>query len=231
MIYKNVSYSLATLSFSFRLDICQTLPAMQKTWVQSLGQEDLLEKGMATHSSILAWRIPWTEETGRLQSMRSQRVRHGWAHSTQSPTGWPFNPSLTSVFAQSPIVLPVISQACQVPTSANFHSLFSLPGSSPVSSHTWILMQSFLIPFRSLVKCQLLWHSHLLTVSKISMLPTYHLHPFLHLFYFLLSCTHLLPLYHIIICLFSFYVSLPLQWKLCEGRDIFFLVPHLKPEI
>ena len=53
----------------------ENLPAVQEM-VQSLGQEDLLEKGMATHSSILAWRIPWTEEPGGLQSMRSQRVRH-----------------------------------------------------------------------------------------------------------------------------------------------------------
>ena len=52
------------------------LPTMQETWVQSLGWEDLLEKEMATHSSILAWKIPWTEEPGRLQSMGSQRVRH-----------------------------------------------------------------------------------------------------------------------------------------------------------
>ena len=51
-------------------------PAMQETWVQSLGQEDTLEEEMATHSSILAWRIPWTEEPGGLQSMVSQRVRH-----------------------------------------------------------------------------------------------------------------------------------------------------------
>ena len=50
-------------------------PAMQETWVQSLGQEDPLEKGMATHSSILAWRIPRTEEAGGLQSMGSQRIR------------------------------------------------------------------------------------------------------------------------------------------------------------
>ena len=49
--------------------------------VQSLGQEDLLEKEMATHSSILAWKIPWTEEPGRLLSMGSQRVRHDWATS------------------------------------------------------------------------------------------------------------------------------------------------------
>ena len=54
---------------------------MQETRVQSLGSEDLLEKEMATHSSILAWKIPWTVEPGRLQSMGSQRVRHDWATS------------------------------------------------------------------------------------------------------------------------------------------------------
>ena len=52
------------------------LPAMRETWVRSLVWEDPLEKGMATHSSILAWRIPWTEETGGLQSMGLQRVGH-----------------------------------------------------------------------------------------------------------------------------------------------------------
>ena len=51
-------------------------PAMWETWVQSLGQEDPLEKEMATHSSILAWKIPWAEEPDRLQSMALQRVRH-----------------------------------------------------------------------------------------------------------------------------------------------------------
>ena len=51
-------------------------PAMWETWVQSLGWEDLLEKEMATHSSTLAWKIPWMEEHGRLQSMGSQRVGH-----------------------------------------------------------------------------------------------------------------------------------------------------------
>jgi len=49
---------------------------MRETWVHSLGQEDLLEKEMATHSSILAWKIPWMEEPGGLQSMGSQRVGH-----------------------------------------------------------------------------------------------------------------------------------------------------------
>jgi len=52
------------------------LPIIQETWVLSLGKKDPLEKGMATHSSIPAWRISWTEEPGRLQSMGSQRVRY-----------------------------------------------------------------------------------------------------------------------------------------------------------
>ena len=52
------------------------LPAKQQTCVRSLGCEDILEKEMATHSSTLAWKIPWTEEPGRLQSMGSQRVGH-----------------------------------------------------------------------------------------------------------------------------------------------------------
>ena len=54
----------------------KNLPAMQKTQIRSLGQEDPLEKEMATHSSFLAWKIPWAEEPGGLQSMGSQRVRH-----------------------------------------------------------------------------------------------------------------------------------------------------------
>ena len=62
-----------------QLEVAQLVknpPAMQETWVQSLGWEDPLEKRMATHPNILAWRIPWIEEPGRLQSMQSQRVRH-----------------------------------------------------------------------------------------------------------------------------------------------------------
>ena len=58
---------------SWVAQIVQYLHWMQEIWVQSLGQEDLLEKGMATHCSILAWKTPWTEEPGGLQSMRSQR--------------------------------------------------------------------------------------------------------------------------------------------------------------
>ena len=57
----------------------KNLPEMQETQVQSLGREDSLEKGKAIHSSILAWKIPWTEELDRLQSMGLQRVRHDLA--------------------------------------------------------------------------------------------------------------------------------------------------------
>ena len=62
--------------------IVKNLPAMQEIWVQSLGQEDLLQKGMATHSNILAWKIPWMEEPHGLQSMWLQRVRHDWMTNT-----------------------------------------------------------------------------------------------------------------------------------------------------
>ena len=78
--------------------IVKHLPAVQETWVWFLGLEDPLEKEMATYSSIPAWRIPWTEEPGGLQSMGSQRVGHNWAINTllfrspqsteQSSLGW-----------------------------------------------------------------------------------------------------------------------------------------------
>ena len=63
-------------TFGLVAEMIRRLPTMQETRVQFLGWEDLLEKEMATHPSILAWRIPWTEEPGGLQSMGSQRVRH-----------------------------------------------------------------------------------------------------------------------------------------------------------
>ena len=62
-------------------------PAMQETWIQSLGWQDPLEKGMATHSRILAWRIPWTEEPGGLESRWSHRVGHGWGNLTSTQGG------------------------------------------------------------------------------------------------------------------------------------------------
>ena len=67
------------LQYSWASLVAQTvknLPAMRETWVQSLGWEDPLEEDMATHFSVLAWRIPWIEEPGRLQSMGLQRVGH-----------------------------------------------------------------------------------------------------------------------------------------------------------
>ena len=64
------------LDFSLVAQTVKRLPTTWETWVRSLGREDPLEKEMATHSSILAWRIPWTEELGRLQFMGSQRVGH-----------------------------------------------------------------------------------------------------------------------------------------------------------
>ena len=73
-----ITYRMALLySTSFPGgSVVKNLPAMHEIRVLSLGQEDSLEEGMATHSSILAWRIPWTEEPGGLQSLELQRVRH-----------------------------------------------------------------------------------------------------------------------------------------------------------
>ena len=64
------------------VQMVKNLPAVWGTWVQSLGQEDPLEKRMATHSSTLAWRIPWTGESAGLESMGSQRIRHNWVTNT-----------------------------------------------------------------------------------------------------------------------------------------------------
>ena len=69
-------FNLDWLRASLVAQMVKCLPTMWETWVQSLGQEDDLEKEMAIHSSILAWKIPWTEESGRLQSIGSQTVRH-----------------------------------------------------------------------------------------------------------------------------------------------------------
>ena len=68
----------------------KNLPAMQETWVQSLGQEDPLEKETTIHSSIIAWEIPWTEEPGRLQLTALQRVRHnlGTKHEIPNLPSW-----------------------------------------------------------------------------------------------------------------------------------------------
>ena len=75
-------YNIMAMTKSLIAQLVKNLPAVQETWVRSLGWEDPLEKEMATHSSILAWKISWTEGPGRLQSMGSQRVGHDWATNT-----------------------------------------------------------------------------------------------------------------------------------------------------
>ena len=75
LVVKNLAATAGNKETRFDPWIC--LP-LQETWVWSLSQEDPLEKGMATHSSILAWEIPWTEQPGGLQSMKLQKVRHNW---------------------------------------------------------------------------------------------------------------------------------------------------------
>ena len=67
---------ISSVQASLVAHLVKNPPAMRETWVRSLGGEDPLEKGKATHSSTLAWRIPWTEEPGRLQSMGLQRIGH-----------------------------------------------------------------------------------------------------------------------------------------------------------
>ena len=76
--YFVLKINLLLLAQESFLQMVKNPPAMQETWVRSLGHEDPLEEGKAVHSSILAWRIPWTEESGGLQSMGSQRVGHNW---------------------------------------------------------------------------------------------------------------------------------------------------------
>ena len=87
--------------------IVKNLPAMSETWVRSLDQEDLLEKGIATHSSILAWKIPWTEEAGWLQSVELQRIGYNWSANTHTHHDITYKWNLKCVFlvAQSCLIL------------------------------------------------------------------------------------------------------------------------------
>ena len=78
-LWQNLVYHNKSRQASLGAQLVKHLPAVQETWVQFLGWKDPLEKEIATHSSILAWRIPWTEEPGGVQSMGSQRVGLDWA--------------------------------------------------------------------------------------------------------------------------------------------------------
>ena len=88
LCFSNLSRQIEGYLASLVAWMAKNLPAMWKTQVLSLCWEDPLEKGMATHSSILAWRIPWTEEPGELQSIGSQRVRHDWMTNTPLLQGY-----------------------------------------------------------------------------------------------------------------------------------------------
>ena len=104
----------------------KNLFAMQENWVPSLGWEDPLEMEMATHPSILAWRIPWTEEPGRLQSTESQRVRHDCVTNTFS------SPQPHQTFL-SPSAVPAFSGLLSlVNTVLVSETLLSVLGSLPV---------------------------------------------------------------------------------------------------
>ena len=87
---QRVGHSWATFTYftgaSLVAQRVKHLLTLQETWVQSLGREDPLEKAMAPHSSTLAWKIPWTEKRGRLQSMGSQRIGHDWVTSLHLAT-------------------------------------------------------------------------------------------------------------------------------------------------
>ena len=86
---------------------------MQETWVRSLSREDPLEKETPTHSSILAWEIPWTEEPGRLQSMGLQRVGHDWVTKQQSIPILIISPKLTThPISLFPLWCPYICSLC-----------------------------------------------------------------------------------------------------------------------
>ena len=102
--------------------ILKHLPVTWETQVWSLGQEDPLEKKMATHSSILAWRIWWREEPGRLQSMESQKVGQDWAtslHFMQMSNSWIQNLQLTGEVWESKISLKVINRCCRSVTKSS----------------------------------------------------------------------------------------------------------------
>ena len=97
---------------------------IQETQVQSVGWEDTMEEGMATHSSTLAWKIPWTKEPGRLQSLGSQRVWHDWVNEhTHPPTQWKYKVPLTSQHNTAVLLL----QTVKLLSVLNYSSITIIP--------------------------------------------------------------------------------------------------------
>ena len=126
----------------------KNLPAMKETWIQSMGQKDPLEKGMATHSGILAWKIPWLEEPQQL--MGSQRVRHDWVTNTSFNIDWNKHHQFSSVQSLSRVWLfatPWIAArqaSLSITTNSRVHS-----DSHPSSRWCHPAISSSVIPFSS----------------------------------------------------------------------------------
>ena len=126
------SLSDLSLGTSLLAQMVKHLPTMRETPVWSLHQEDPLEKEMATHSSSLAWKIPWTEKRGRLQSMELQRVGHAWATSLCFHFPWPVS-SLLSPLSPECLHIPWIPA----------HTMFSRPLLySPSGKHPFLYLKS-----------------------------------------------------------------------------------------
>ena len=126
----------------------KNLPAMKETWIQSMGQKDPLEKGMATHSGILAWKIPWVEEPQ--QPMGSQRLRHDWVTNTSFNIDWNKHHQFSSVQSLSRVWLfatPWIAArqaSLSITTNSRVHS-----DSHPSSRWCHPAISSSVIPFSS----------------------------------------------------------------------------------
>ena len=128
---------------------------MQETWVQSLGREELLEKEMATHSSILAWRIPWTEEPGGLQSMGSQRLRHdGASEHTRRST-------------EEPLFALVVGRPVIPLTSGSGFSPKPQPPGKTLASRGSCSERTWLPPAHLMVLADSCLHAHNYTLSYV----------------------------------------------------------------
>ena len=152
------------------------LPPMWETQVQSLGWEDPLEKEMVNHSSILAWRIPWTEKPGRLQSMGSQRLRHDWVTSTStSLLQWTtFCPHFypPASFSTTALITPDLFIICplhSVWTNCMQHMHTHTQRRPLCVSVGWTFVQE--THFFPLSRCYFLFHGIILAKSWVSLPP------------------------------------------------------------
>ena len=130
------------------------LPGMRETRVRSLGWEDPLEKEMATHSSTLAWRIPWREEPGRLQSMVSQRVGHDWVTSLSLSAMYESSCCFTSVLAFGVVIVWYFGLSAWYVVVALY---FNLPFHDDLWWHLYILLFLRVGCFFSVEAVKILW--------------------------------------------------------------------------